>query len=338
MAEPMNIWLTALDRRLGVNPMISRLFQIPEFQQRDPIDAVFLSFIAAPQNFELDHAALSKLKGIKKPIIVFDHTEGLWQNFILGQTDGANAPHEYYELHETLKFMDVRAYFKRELFNGWFHDPCNCKCQIYPLDWVLSGAVFPPVDSREQFEKRPIDILMSWGYSSEDRPRLMGELLKQAGRFGAHFCLTEEDLDRALAEKRERIFALLHTPHYRRIHFSKLFQWQQQAKVSISLKGAGYKCFRDCEAPHNSIMARQEPNAVVWSYPWINRDNCLGLPINQDFSLSVGAAVDYLFHSLRIEQGALYNIYLRGMENNLKYHAAEYSRNYLLPKIQEALK
>ncbi len=191
-------------------------------------------------------------------------------------------------------------------------------------------------DTREQFESRPIDIFMVWGYSNEVRPKMMGELLKQAGRFCAHFALTGEDLDRALAEKRERIFALLHVPHFRRIHIQQLMQWQAQAKISLSLNGAAKKCFRDAEASYNTVMARQSPDDVVWSFPWKHGENCIGLNI-PDWD-KLGDAVETLWHWLRVEQGRLYDIYLAGVKNNENYHVDNYGRNYLLPKIKEALK
>lgn len=193
--------------------------------------------------------------------------------------------------------------------------------------------------TRESFDKRPIDIFMSWGYSSESRPRLMGELLKQAGRFGAHFALTEEDLDIALKEGRQRIFALLHTPHYRRIHIQNLMDWQAKSKISISLNGAGIKCFRHAESSYNCVMATQDTLSVIWSYPWVHGENCISLT-RKDFEpkeIEEGYAVETLWHWLRVQQGRLYDIYLAGVANNEKYHADNYGRDYLLPKIKEAL-
>jgi hypothetical protein len=167
----------------------------------------------------------------------------------------------------------------------------------------------------------------------------MGELLKQAGRFNAHWVLTEEDLEIALKKKCERIFALLHVPHYRRIHINKIMDWQAQSKVSISMRGAGAKCFRDAEASFNCVMAREAPEEVSWSYPWCPDNtmeswNCIGLR----GGCPVEDWVETLYCFLRLQQGRLYPLYLAGIENNKKYHADLYGRRYLLPKIQEVLK
>jgi hypothetical protein len=336
----MRVFLTACDSRLGVNPMVQRLFGIPEFERvgiHDRPDVIFLSFIAAPQDFQFDVETFRAVLNSRLPVIVFDHSETFSRNYMLGVSE-LKLPNPYLDLHRELVPSKVKAYFKRELCSSPFNLTASAFFIVHPLDWVLATSSTPPAETREQYEARPIDIFMSWGYSSESRPRMMGELLKQAGRFGAHFCFTEDDLDRALLEGRQRIFALLHTPHYRRIHISKLMEWQGKSKVSISLKGAGFKCFRHAEAPHNSVMACQDPNLVVWSYPWVRDENCIPLSTSGDYEVIPEAAVQQLYEYLRIHQGDLYPIYLKGIANNVNYHVENYSRNYLLPRIVEALK
>ncbi len=332
----MNVFLTSCDLHLGLNPMVARtILAIPGIKIQTTItpntDAIFLSWIASPDLFHQDAPLIRAIVDSKKPVIIFDHQETANENQLLGWDHPLD--NSYANLHAAASMMNVVAYFKREFISGKPFTWGTPKFPVHPLDWVLqtNGERHIPV-WRETFEARPIDVFYSWGYSSESRPKLMGELLKQAGRFCSHFCLTEEDLDRALKEKRERIFALLHVPHFRRIHIAKIMEWQQQAKVSISMFGAGKKCFRHAEASYNCVMAHQSPEQVIWSYQWKNGNNCIGLWHDE------GCSVEDLWKHLRVHQGALYDIYIAGVKNNENYHADNYGRHYLLPKIKEALK
>lgn len=335
----MKVLITSLNPKHDVNPVVNRLFTplAKEFAPAKSIheaEAVFLSFIAAPQELTLDRELLWEITQRNMPVVVFDHTESLGQNYLLTQGEPPRDFGDYQILHDAV--LRVRAYFKRELLTAaWSPLPFP----VYPLDWTVPefGSLAP--DTREQFNARPIDLLMSWGYSSLSRPRMYGELIRQAERFGAHFALQPEDVTRALAEKRERIFALLFAPYYRRIPMSDILKWQKQTKVTLSLKGMGLKCFRCAEASFNSILAQQSPEAVQWSYPWVPGQNCIGLPNRQgEDDLDEGAALELLWSWLRIVQGDLYDIYLRGIENQKHYRMEPYARNYLLPKLREALK
>jgi hypothetical protein len=333
----VKIWLTSLDSVHGVNPMVQRMFDIPEFEKIHPVngtrpDVVLLSLNHAPELFKLDQTSLELFEGItgpgRVPVIILDTMEGISADVMFGLYHIVGP---YGPVSRAIMQAVTHYYFKRELLSG---DNRGAS----PIDWVLQAKQPPEMHTREQFEARPIDIFYCWGYSSEDRPKMMGELLKQAGRFCAHFCLTEEDLDRALAEGRKRIFALLHVPHYRRIHYSKIFAWQQQSKISLSIRGAGFKCFRHAEASYNCAMAHQSPEVVKWSFPWVGGVNCLSLPKHQNGDLDVTESLQLIWHWLRVEQGKLWEIYEAGVANCQNYYAESYSRNYLLPKIREALK
>jgi hypothetical protein len=338
--------ITSFNQKLGLNPMVSRLLHaIPGFEPAGvhDCDVVFLSFIAPEQDFVPDKMTLDAISRRKLPVIIFDHSETFKEPFILGFSPVE--PGGQYELvHSILaRELNTKAYFKREM-SPTPPSPFNLIFPVYPLDWTLNALSPAHVDTREEYNARPIDIFYSWGYSNESRPRLMGELLRQAGRFCAHFCLTEEDLDVALKEGRERIFALLFTPHFRRIHYSKIFEWQGKAKVSISMFGAGKKCFRCAEASYNAVMAQQAPDELQWSYPWVAGRNCIQLPTGRRLDKDSfwreeeEVAVAWLYSGLRETQGSLYDIYLKGMENNQRYHNATYARDYLAPRIMEALK
>lgn len=319
--------------------MVSSLFYPLNELEPSPLescDVVFLSFIAPASEFELDKEGLNALLTSNKPVIIFDHTEVFPSGFILGENAIPSDQHGYWDFNDAIKFLTVKAYFKRELpVTGCY---ITGKYPVYPIDWTMTDKAPKPTDETEQqYNERPIDIFMSWGYSSESRPRLYGELVRRAGEFGAHFCLNEYDVTRALMDKRQRIFALLFSPYYRRTPFGTLLQWQQLSKVSVSLFGAGKKCFRCAEASHNSLMAQQSPEEVTWSYPWVSNKNCIGLP-NNGYHIDEGLSVTLLYQWLRMYQGSLYGMYKECIENAKNYRNGAYARNYLLPKIMEAMK
>ena len=333
----MNAFVTSFNQKLGVNPIVGRMIDaIPGLVRVSPEEAevVILLFIAPDNDFVLDVGLLERASKRNAPVIVFDYTETFPPNFILGEYSLSSIHMD--AVRAFVNKSRLLAYFKRELLSN--HTLPKAAFPIYPIEWTMQDQPQPHIDTPEQFESRPIDILMSWGYSNESRPKIHGELMRQSGRFGAHLCLTEEDVVIALKEGRNRIFALLFTPHYRRIPLTQLLSWQEYSKVSISMFGAGKKCFRTNEASYNCVMAHQEPNLVEWAYPWTppsltnGGGNCLALPSEEQ------SAVTWLYNDLRVNQGSLHPLYLRGMENNRKYHNTTYARDYLLPKIQEALK
>lgn len=338
----MKVLLTSLNRKHAFNPIVNRLFEplAGEFEfTRDPIGelgAVFLSFIEAEAQFDLDDYALDRITRRDCPIVVFDHSESFGKNFAIGFSELHTSSY-YWPVHEFLMANKhrVAAYFKRELRTDV---PLQLPVPIYPIDWTIPPMHdFDSIATRKQFDSRPIDVFMSWGYSSESRPRMFGELMKVAGRFGAHFCLSVDDLTQALKDKKERIFALLFSPWFRRINIKELMEWQAQSKVSLSLKGSGYKCFRSAEASYNCVMAHQSPDLMQWAYPWGGGTNCIGLPNMEDGEIDTEGAVNQLWDWLRVHQGSLYPIYTSGIINNRNYHMEAYSRDYLLPKLEEVL-
>lgn len=333
----MKVLITSFNQRLGVNPMVGRMLDAIPGVTRAPVEdceVIFLLFIAPECDFVLDADLLDRAKKRDVPVIVFDYTETFPAQFILGDSDIAvkvwllKSP--YAPLFDFVHASKVKAYFKRELLTG--RALPQTSYPVFPVDWTIADQPQPHIDTPEEFNARPIDIFYCWGYSNESRPKLMGELLKQAGRFSAHFCLTPEDIARALEEKRQRIFALLFVPHYRRIPITEILWWQDRTKVSISMFGAGRKCFRNAESSYNCVMAQQAPGSVEWSYPWTQENSVRLAECNEV------QAVEDLFYWLRMDQGRLHPTYLKGMENNRRYHNTAYARDYLLPKIQEALR
>jgi hypothetical protein len=108
------------------------------------------------------------------------------------------------------------------------------------------------------------------------------------------------------------------------------------AKISISMNGAGRKCFRSAEASYNSVMALQENN-LEWSSPWINGANCIELPNKPDSVLiDENKAYGRLMHYLDSPK-YLYGMYLQGIDNWKSYEVGKYSTEYVLKSTERAL-
>jgi hypothetical protein len=86
-----------------------------------------------------------------------------------------------------------------------------------------------------------------------------------------------------------------------------MIELYKQSKIVISAWGIGRKCFRDAEAPFDSVMAIQE-TYYHYSYPWIDGKNCIKLPnkISENGleQIDEEAAVDIILYYLnRLEKG-----------------------------------
>jgi len=107
----------------------------------------------------------------------------------------------------------------------------------------------------------------------------------------------------------------------------QVMEWNGAAKISVSLKGHGEKCFRHAESPVNAVMA-MDTTELAWAYPWIDNVNCLMLrgTIEEKFQR--------LFEST--QHADLYEIYLNSVHNIRYYQRSNYVLNHLQSKIEKA--
>lgn len=283
--------------------------------------AVFV-VIQCQDSFRFDPEIFRAVEQSKLPIVIFDYSEGCL------------AAAEYERLKTALASANVVGWFLRDYkvsdhFTG---------CPVWPLEFTTRRfTAYDKPEPLEVYKRRPIDLLLMWGYSSIDRVRLHGALMTQFSRFraGTAPAQTLEDAEWAISHDGCSM-ALIYTPHYRRMPLDKMMWLQSQAKITISLFGNGMKCFRSTEAGYNSVGAHQAPESLLWAYPWIDQHNCIALPnLAGTRSLDIDAAVEALYYWSVVDHGALYTLYEHSHENNQKYVADVYARDYILPKIRE---
>jgi len=193
---------------------------------------------------------------------------------------------------------------------------------IKPVEYPCWHPIQEPV-SKEAFDNRPLQVFSSWGFSHEARRRLHGEIWIHAPNHDYMVCDNLYYFDGFMQhESNPKKWVTLNLPHYDRIDISHILGVQAMAKLSVSMSGAGVKCFRHAESPINAIMCLPEDN-LSWSYPWVHLENCIRLKEGQE--------IEGLVQALRRED--LYNIYLKGIETIEKYKINNYLTNYLQPLI-----
>lgn len=262
------------------------------------------------------------VQSINKPIIILDYLEFGW-NFdfskqnILGRGIQNSCGHlnneEYAKLDQWAKDHPAKLTFKRELnvrdANGKYK-PADFLC-YWPKQRVVS---------KEEFNNRPIEVFHCWGLSNPIRPRIHGEIFINAHDNGYNFV---DGWNNKLLEKRN--WVALHSPHYVRVHMSQIMEWVKRSKITLSLPGAGKKCFRHAEF-EGSIMALPYDD-LAWSFPWVHLNNCI--------RLEEGVEIKVLLDVLK--QDFLYDIYLAAQENLDKYRPERYAKEYIIPEIEKVL-
>lgn len=209
-------------------------------------------------------------------------------------------------------------YFKRELLNkdrSDFVHPIDYPCWVEP----------PPIQSREEFNSRPIEVFFFWGRSHEERVWLHSSIWSNTSRNGASVCDNIYQYQQFIQEESNpKKWVTLYMPHYSRIDISHLLTINGQSKLSVSLFGAGRKCFRTTgESPVNSLMVMQNSEAC-YTYEWVHGENCLMFP---------GTEVDVTLLDEFLKRDDLYDIYCKGVETAHKYKAPDYFNNYVNPLI-----
>lgn len=224
--------------------------------------------------------------------------------------------------------------FKRELLQA---DVSKLYAPIeYPCLFIDEG----PADSREQFNARPVEVFNAWGHSHEARVNLHGNMFLQAGKFGYYLIDSFRNFEMCMDfENNPKKWASIYCPYFSRIDIRELLRFQSMSKVSVSLEGAGLKCFRHSESPINSVMVMRD-DPLAWSYPWVHGENCLRIPSGSSMDSIKGTYVgeEEMIHiNSGVNREDLYDIYLKGLENLNNYRVDNYFKNYVIPLIEAAL-
>lgn len=202
-------------------------------------------------------------------------------------------------------------YFKREMLEG-------CSENVHPIDWPCFNEI-PQLDTHYN---RPVEVFFTWGHSNEARRRLHGEIFVNSTKKGYGVIDNPYNVERGM-EEYHRKWVTLQIPHYTRLPMSQILFMQGHSKLSVSLPGAGLKCFRSCEASINSVMVMWE-DGMKYSYDWVHGVNCIKANPGEEIE-AIEAALQ------RVD---LYDIYKNGVENVKKYYLPTYCKNYIEPIIK----
>lgn len=218
-----------------------------------------------------------------------------------------NSP-EWDKFDNWVKENPPRLYLKRELLakdaTDWLVS-CTYPCYYSPYR----------LETREEFNARKIELMHYWGRSSEYRVRFQSKAYVEPG-------VTLVDnlyyLQGYLNEgTHEHIWVSAQIPHFARIPLEQVLEINNWSKLSLSLKGCGYRCFRDSESPINSVMVLED-SGIDFPFKWIHGHNCI-MYKGDDPIPAIKEA---------LQRDDLYDIYVRGMENIENYRQPTFNQHF----------
>jgi hypothetical protein len=207
-------------------------------------------------------------------------------------------------------------YLKRELLVNGVSD------KVLPLEYPNFSKPFE-VETKEQFNGRPLSIFNYWGRSHEARLLQHGMFWVNAARKGYAVCDNIYYFNNFMAEeKNPNKWITFHIPHYARIDISEILNINGMSKLALSLPGCGIKCFRSTEVIANSIMVMPEDN-LAYSYPFEHSKNCIRFTIESVDGISKEWKVCEAIEEA-LKRDDLYEIYLGSLEAAKFYQVDTY--------------
>lgn len=274
------------------------------------------------------------LKG--KPYVVVDFIEEGWNteiysSLIIGQgiiPDDFNADGGWHTLNYFMSDYPPKIYFKRELLST------DKSSQILPIEYPSWQEDYP-LQTKDEFLNRAINVFNYWGRSHEARLILHGEIWKHAARRGYTVCDNLYQFNQFMHYEKDNKnkWLTVHIPFYDRQNISEIMKINAISKLSISLFGSGRKCFRNTgESIVNSICVMPEDD-FAYSMPFIDKINCLKFSIKGDVT---GLHRDWDIVETceaALCMPTLYDIYLESKKLFDWYRVYNYIENYLEPLI-----
>lgn len=284
--------------------------------------------VLVPVSYFPDFKFNPALYAIKKPVILVDYVEFCWDagerenRFSTGMTK--DFPHlnsdEWTQFEDWLNDHPPTLTFKRELQKR------HCYPGMIPIEYLCYLPI-PPIQSKAEFDARPFDWFNVFGYSHPDRVRLHGETFIAMGSRGLNVISDWSQFENLPQPIPPKSVISIYSPWWVRQPMSVVIKWQQQAKISVSMFGAGKKSFRDAEAPVGAILARPEDN-LAWSYPW-TAVNSVVLDDREELNSLIEANLWNLID--------IYEKYVACQENLRNYECQAYVNNYVMPAIERVL-
>lgn len=258
----------------------------------------------------------------KKPIIVIDYLEYGWDwphdvDNVLGRgncvpcSDTSNG--HWGTLNLFMRGANPRLQFKRELRKQDSSD------SVVPIEF-LAHLPKSKIQSKDAFDARPLDVFNSWGLTHPSRVRAHAGM-RDLMRMGLINLIEAYNG----AYPPQRSWLSVETPAPMRRPMTEILGYQSMAKISVSLYGAGRKCFRSAEAPENCIMAQQQDD-FAWSYPW-DESNSVRLHEPGEVGELLSAT----------QRDDLYELYLASQRNLDNYRLASYLPNWVMANIKRVL-
>lgn len=261
------------------------------------------------------------LLGLDK-FLLFEASEHGWDWFLKDTHEwGRNTerfPH--FEDKEYKKFADFVAAkppvitFTRELLQK------DVRENHLPLDypgWYAAAGV----DTKEQFDKRVIEVFNFWGRSHEDRVRLHASLIEGSMHYGYSISDNPYYFENFMTKEDGVKWLSWWIPWYARMDMQQVLSVNGMSKISIAYPGAGVKTFRASEVSVNSVMLKPFDN-LAWTFPW-TKENSIPCHCHEEVVSILKA----------LKNPNLYDIYVAGVENAKKYQADSYAK-YLSEKIK----
>jgi hypothetical protein len=204
-----------------------------------------------------------------------------------------------------VKESNPKILFKRELLK------CDATDTILPIEYanVLSQW---PIQTKEDFNNRPLIFSQYWGRSNECRIRIQGDAWHYAFKKGFQLCDNVFYINEYLKQETGTRAASFWIPHYARVEIGGIMAINNLSKLSLSWPGAGFKCFRTVEASVNSVLV-QHKNNFAWQFDW-DETNCILVEPGEEFE-----GIDEALNN-----PDLYEIYLNSVATAEKYRLPNY--------------
>ena len=223
---------------------------------------------------------------------------------------------EWRKFDNFVKINPPLILMKRELMKGEETD------KIVPINYPCWNEI-PEIQTKDQFDARPLIANFIWGLSHEYRKMLHGEIWQRSGEFNyvvgdnvtnvVPFIQNEENPNKILTAN---------VSWYARHDMQIITKINELSKISISIHGAGRHCFRHSESPMASVMYLWD-DGIKYSYPWVHNFNCIMSEKGKELETIMGA----------IKNPNLYEIYQNGVINCRNYYLPNYVKNYIEPII-----
>lgn len=315
----MRIAIVSADAHGRIDPTISHnlLSHLPN-RVESGADVTIVP-ISLQDGFKFNEALI----GITGKIVVLDLMEyyGANRSDSVTHLFGINRNGIYDENPEWERFHDwlkgsggADLYLKRELFNA------DADETIIPIEWPCYMPAWD-VEPRSNFDNRSFEVFYNWGMSNELRPRLHGQMFELwASGVGVEIVSSYSHIDAKLHES-GRKWISIHTPHTHRVHINEIVLRQYQSKMSVSMPGAGTKCFRSTEHLLHSVPVKY-PDNMAWSFKWEHGVNCA--------EFTDAESLERICH-----ESWLYDSYIGARELADKYRSQRYVHEYIMPALEK---